>query len=112
MRTTRWLATAAGLVLLTGVSLAAGTGDGHWKKQHEENKDHWERTHKRFKGHRKTQTNQNEKHTKIQTSQWKAFSGRQQRENHNFWERLKKSGPTDILTVEGDDGTRIQVWIE
>jgi tetratricopeptide (TPR) repeat protein len=30
----------------------------------------------------------------------------------SFWERLKKSGPTDILTVEGDDGTRIQVWIE
>jgi hypothetical protein len=30
----------------------------------------------------------------------------------SFWERLKQSGPTDILTVEGDDGTRIQVWIE
>jgi hypothetical protein len=30
----------------------------------------------------------------------------------NFWERLKDSGPADILTVEGDDGTRIQVWIE
>jgi hypothetical protein len=30
----------------------------------------------------------------------------------NFWERLKDSGPTDILTVEGDDGARIQVWIE
>ncbi len=30
----------------------------------------------------------------------------------SFWERLKTSGPTDILTVEGDDGTRIQVWIE
>jgi hypothetical protein len=30
----------------------------------------------------------------------------------SFWERLKRSGPADILTVEGDDGTRIQVWIE
>jgi tetratricopeptide (TPR) repeat protein len=30
----------------------------------------------------------------------------------SFWERLKRSGPTDILTVEGEDGTRIQVWIE
>jgi tetratricopeptide (TPR) repeat protein len=30
----------------------------------------------------------------------------------SFWERLKQSGPTDIFTVEGDDGTRIQVWIE
>jgi hypothetical protein len=30
----------------------------------------------------------------------------------SFWERLKKSGPTDILTVESEDGGRIQVWIE
>jgi len=30
----------------------------------------------------------------------------------NFWERIKKTGPTDILTVEGDDGGRVQVWIE
>jgi len=30
----------------------------------------------------------------------------------NFWERLKDSGPADILTVDSDDGTRIQVWIE
>lgn len=30
----------------------------------------------------------------------------------SFWERLKKTGPTEILTVEGDDGERIQVWIE
>jgi len=30
----------------------------------------------------------------------------------SFWERLKRSGPTDILTVEGEDGGRIQVWIE
>ncbi len=29
-----------------------------------------------------------------------------------FWERLKRTGKTDILTIEGDDGGRIQVWIE
>jgi tetratricopeptide (TPR) repeat protein len=30
----------------------------------------------------------------------------------SFWERVKRSGPTDILTVEDEDGTRIQVWVE
>ena len=30
----------------------------------------------------------------------------------SFWERLKKTGKTDILTIEGDGGGRIQVWIE
>ncbi len=30
----------------------------------------------------------------------------------SFWERLKKTGPSDILTVEGDEGERVQVWIE
>ena len=30
----------------------------------------------------------------------------------SFWERVKSSGPTDILTVEGGDGERIEVWIE
>ena len=30
----------------------------------------------------------------------------------SFWERLKKTGPTEILTIEGEDGGRIQVWIE
>ncbi len=29
-----------------------------------------------------------------------------------FWERLRKTGPTDILTIEGGEGERIQVWIE
>lgn len=29
-----------------------------------------------------------------------------------FWERLKQTGPAEILTIEGDDGERIQVWIE
>jgi len=30
----------------------------------------------------------------------------------NFWERVKRTGPTDILTIEGEDGERVQVWIE
>jgi hypothetical protein len=29
-----------------------------------------------------------------------------------FWERLKKTGPAEILTIEGEDGGRIQVWLE
>jgi hypothetical protein len=29
-----------------------------------------------------------------------------------FWERLKQTGPAEILTIEGEDGGRIQVWIE
>ena len=29
-----------------------------------------------------------------------------------FWERLKQTGPAEILTIEGDDGERVQVWIE
>jgi hypothetical protein len=29
-----------------------------------------------------------------------------------FWERLKQTGPAEILTIEGGDGERIQVWIE
>jgi hypothetical protein len=29
-----------------------------------------------------------------------------------FWERLKQTGPAEILTIEGDEGERIQVWIE
>jgi hypothetical protein len=33
-------------------------------------------------------------------------------DSRTFWEKLKKTGPTEILTVEGDDGERIQVWIE
>lgn len=30
----------------------------------------------------------------------------------SFWDRLKRTGPTDILTVEGDGGERVQIWIE
>jgi hypothetical protein len=30
----------------------------------------------------------------------------------NFWERLKKLGPTEILTIEGDEGEKIQIWLE
>jgi hypothetical protein len=29
-----------------------------------------------------------------------------------FWEALKKTGPAEILTIEGEDGERIQVWME
>ena len=29
-----------------------------------------------------------------------------------FWERLKRTGPAEILTIEGENGERIQVWIE
>jgi hypothetical protein len=29
-----------------------------------------------------------------------------------FWEALKKTGPAEILTIDGEDGERIQVWIE
>lgn len=30
----------------------------------------------------------------------------------NFWERLKKLGPTEIVSIVGDDGEKIQIWIE
>jgi len=30
----------------------------------------------------------------------------------SFWQKLKKLGPTEILTVEGGEGERIQIWLE
>lgn len=30
----------------------------------------------------------------------------------NFWERLRRMPPAQILEIEGDDGARIQIWIE
>lgn len=30
----------------------------------------------------------------------------------NFWERLKRMPPAQILEIEGDHGERIQIWIE
>jgi hypothetical protein len=30
----------------------------------------------------------------------------------NFWDQLKKLGPTQIVDIEGDEGQRIQIWIE
>jgi len=33
-------------------------------------------------------------------------------EADNFWDRLKGLGPTEILTIEGDEGERVQIWIE
>ena len=29
-----------------------------------------------------------------------------------FWERLRKLGPSEIISIEGDDGERIQIWTE
>jgi tetratricopeptide (TPR) repeat protein len=30
----------------------------------------------------------------------------------NFWDQLKKLGPTEIIHIEGDAGEKIQIWIE
>ena len=30
----------------------------------------------------------------------------------NFWERLKTLGPTDLIDIEGDEGEKIQIWID
>jgi hypothetical protein len=30
----------------------------------------------------------------------------------NFWDHLKKLGPTEVVSIEGDDGERVQIWIE
>ena len=30
----------------------------------------------------------------------------------SFWERLRKLGPSEIISIEGDDGERIQIWTE
>jgi hypothetical protein len=30
----------------------------------------------------------------------------------NFWERLKALGPAQIIDIEGDDGEKVQIWIE
>jgi len=30
----------------------------------------------------------------------------------NFWDQLKKLGPTQIIDIEGDEGEKIQIWIE
>ena len=30
----------------------------------------------------------------------------------NMWDRLKSSGPEQIIGIEGDDGEKIQIWIE
>jgi hypothetical protein len=30
----------------------------------------------------------------------------------NFWDRLKKLPPTEIMTIEGDEGEKIQIWLE
>jgi hypothetical protein len=30
----------------------------------------------------------------------------------NFWDRLKKLGPTEIIDIQGDDGEKVQIWME
>jgi hypothetical protein len=30
----------------------------------------------------------------------------------NFWERLKRMGPTEIIDIQGEDGERVQIWLE
>ena len=30
----------------------------------------------------------------------------------NFWDRPKRLGPTEIISIEGDEGERVQIWIE
>ena len=30
----------------------------------------------------------------------------------NFWDRLKTLGPTEILSIDGKDGERVQIWLE
>ena len=30
----------------------------------------------------------------------------------NFWERLRRMPPAQILEIEGDEGERVQIWIE
>jgi tetratricopeptide (TPR) repeat protein len=30
----------------------------------------------------------------------------------NFWQQLKAAGPTEIIDIEGDEGEKIQIWIE
>ncbi len=29
-----------------------------------------------------------------------------------FWERLRQLGPSEIISIEGDEGERIQIWTE
>ena len=30
----------------------------------------------------------------------------------NFWAKLRELGPSEIISIEGDDGERIQIWTE
>jgi hypothetical protein len=30
----------------------------------------------------------------------------------NFWDRLKRLGPTEIIDIRGDEGEKVQIWIE
>jgi hypothetical protein len=30
----------------------------------------------------------------------------------NFWEKLRRLGPTQVIDIQGDDGERVQIWLE
>jgi hypothetical protein len=30
----------------------------------------------------------------------------------NFWQQLKAAGPAQIIDIEGDEGEKIQIWLE
>jgi hypothetical protein len=38
--------------------------------------------------------------------------GRKGFDADNFWDRLKKLGPTEIIDIRGDEGEKVQIWIE
>jgi hypothetical protein len=38
--------------------------------------------------------------------------GRRGYEDANFWQRLRQTGPAQIIDIQNSDGTRIQVWTE
>jgi hypothetical protein len=33
-------------------------------------------------------------------------------DSDNFWGRLKKLGPTEIINIQGENGERIEIWLE
>lgn len=33
-------------------------------------------------------------------------------DSDNFWDRLMQLGPSEILSIEGEDGERVQIWLE
>lgn len=33
-------------------------------------------------------------------------------DSETFWDRLRRLGPSEIISIEGDDGSRVQIWTE